>query len=296
MAKYSNSGSLTYQVKRRFRDIDAIGQKKATDPKNEYIHSIGTMKTYTNHCIKFANYCKERYNIKVLEDCKPYIKEFIEQGDYSSWVKKTQRSAIAKLYGVSSKELGEIDTGQRSRDTVKRSRKPAKRDKHFNPNGKYRDYVKFCKATGLRKIEITSLKGNSFKINDDGVPVLEVTRNTKGGRHREVPILKEYVSFVKDICLKAGSENVLPVIAHGRNKVPDGADTHSYRAWYANTLYKRLERPLYKLTTEEKYFCRNELKGVIYDKGAMGIVSKALGHTRLSIIAISYLREDNNIN
>lgn len=73
MAKYSNSGSLTYQVKRRFRDIDAIGQKKATDPKNEYIHSIGTMKTYTNHCIKFANYCKERYNIKLLEDCKPYI-------------------------------------------------------------------------------------------------------------------------------------------------------------------------------------------------------------------------------
>lgn len=294
MAKYSNSGSLKYQVKRRFRDIDAIGQKK---PKNsDYIHSIGTMKTYTNHCIKFAEYCKEHYNIKLLEDCKPYIKEYIEQSDYSSWVKKTQKSAIAKLYGVTSKDLGDIDTGQRSRDTVKRSRKPAKRDKHFNPNGKYKDYVKFCKATGLRKVEITHLKGNSFKIKDDGTAILYVTRHTKGGRHREVPILKEYVSFVKDVCLKAGNGNVLPVIAHGRTKVPVGADTHSYRAWYANTLYKRLERPLYKLKTEEKYFCRNDLKGVIYDKNAMGVVSKALGHTRLSVIAISYLREDDNIN
>lgn len=294
MAKYSNPGSLKYQVKRRFRDIDAIGQKK---PKNsDYIHSIGTMKTYTNHCIKFAEYCKEHYNIKLLEDCKPYIKEYIEQSDYSSWVKKTQKSAIAKLYGVNSSEFGEIDTGQRSRDTVKRSRKPAKRDKHFNPDGKYKDYVKFCKATGLRKIEITHLKGDSFKIKDDGTAVLYVTRHTKGGRHREVPVLKEYVSFVKDVCLKAGNGNVLPVIAHGRTKAPDAADTHSYRAWYANTLYKRLERPLYKLKTEEKYFCRNDLKGVVYDKQAMGIVSKALGHTRLSIIAISYLRENNNIN
>lgn len=294
MAKYNNPGSMKYQVTRRFRDIDAIGQKKPKD--SDYIHSIGTMKTYTNHCIKFAEYCKERYNIKLLEDCKPYIKEYIEQSDYSSRVKKTQKSAIAKLYGVKSSEFGEIDTGERSRASVKRSRKPAKRDKHFNPNGKYKNYVTFCKATGLRKVEITHLKGNSFKIKDDGTAILYVTRHTKGGRHREVPILKEYVSFVQDICLKAGNGNVLPVIAHGRTKVPDGADTHSYRAWYANTLYKRLERPIYKLTTEEKYFCRNDLKGTVYDKRAMGIVSKALGHTRLSIIAISYLREDNNVN
>lgn len=156
-------------------------------------------------------------------------------------------------------------------------------------NGKYKDYVKFCKATGLRKTELESLQGSAFYKNKDGKSYLHVTKNTKGGRYREVPILKEYSLFVENICKKAGAGKVIPYIAENRLKAPNGADTHSYRADYAKELYNRLKRPLDKILPYEKYFYRGDLKGLIHDKKAMEVVSQALGHTRISIIAQSYL-------
>lgn len=107
MGAYKNKGSLIYQVKSRFRELDATGQKKATDPNNQYIHSFETMKTYLKHSLDFATYCRKNYGCKIIEECRPYVKEFIENSDYSTWVKKAQRSAIAKLYGVKSKEFGD---------------------------------------------------------------------------------------------------------------------------------------------------------------------------------------------
>lgn len=289
MGAYKNKGSLIYQVKSRFRELDATGQKKALDPNNEYIHSFGTMKTYLKHSLDFATYCRSTYGCKTIEDCRPYVKEFIEQNNYSPWVKKTQRSAIAKLYGVKSKEFGDIDTGNRSRATIKRSRGGAVREKHFSETGKYSDYVSFCKGTGLRKSEMENLRGSSFYRDETGQAFLRVTKGTKGGRIRAVPILEEYVNLVENTCLKAGTGKVIPFIADDRLKAPSGANTHGYRAEYAKQLYDELKRPLDIVPMNERYYCRGDLKGVIYDKNAMEIVSNALGHTRISIIASSYL-------
>lgn len=285
---YKKTGSIIYQVKSRFRELDAFGKKK---PKgSDKIHSYGTMKTYLNHCLKFVSHCRESHGCKTLEDCKPYIKEFIESNNFSPWVKKVQRSAIAKMYGVKSIDLGEINTGERSRATVKRSRGVAKRDRHFSETGKHQKYVEFCKATGLRKSEVEALRGTSFYTDDKGQKFLNVTDGTKGGKRRTIPILEEFSEVVETACTEAGSGLVIPYIASDRLKAPDGADTHGYRALYAKKLYDELKRPLEEIPTKEKYFCRGDLKGTIYDKKAMEIVSKALGHNRLSVIAQSYLR------
>lgn len=284
-------GSIIYQVKSRFRELEAFGKSK---PKgSDKIHSYGTMKTYLNHSLQFAEYCRNNYNCKNLEDCKPYIKEYIEGNDYSSWVKKVQRSAIAKMYGVSAEELGNIDTGKCLRSDVKRSRGKAKRDKHFSETGKYKDYVTFCKATGLRKSEVEALRGTAFYVDENGKKFLKVTDGTKGGRIRDVPILEEYANLVEKVCLKAGKGLVIPYIAADRLKAPSGADTHSYRANYARALYDKLKRPIEEIPQGEKYFCRGDLKGIIYDKEAMRIVSEALGHSRINIIAKSYLHGGN---
>lgn len=279
-------GSLIYQVKSRFKNLQAYGKSK---PKtSDKIYSYGTSKTYLKHCLSFATYCREQHNCKTIEECKPYIKERIEGNNYSPSVKKVQRSAVAKMYGVTSQELGEIDTGERSRATIKRSRGKAIRDEHFSETGKYKRYVDFCRGTGLRKSEIESLRGNSFK-EENGQKYLYVTDGTKGGRYRVVPILKEYEELVQKACLEAGDGLVIPIIAPNRLTAPNGADTHSYRADYAQALYDRLKRPIEEIPQGEKYHCRNDLKGVIYDKQAMSVVSQALGHTRISIIASSYL-------
>lgn len=284
---YKKTGSIVYQVKSRFRELDAFGKKKP--PGSDKIHSYQTMKTYLNHSIKFVVYCRETHNCKTLEDCKPYIKEYIEGNSYSPWVKKVQRSAIAKMYGIKSMELEEIDTGSRSRTTVKRSRGTAVRDKHFSETGKYKNYVDFCRGTGLRKSEVEALRGNTL-YEVEGKFFLKVTEGTKGGKHREVPILSDYVDLVKSVCTEAGEGLVIPFIASDRLSAPNGADTHSYRSDYAKKLYDELKRPLDQIPPKEKYFCRGDLKGTIYDKKAMEQVSQALGHNRLSVISQSYLR------
>lgn len=280
-------GSIIYQTKQRFRELDAIGQKKIHDSKK--IHSIQTMKTYLNHSLSFVTYCRDTYGCKTLEECKPYIKEYIEGNDYSPWTKKTQRSALVKMYGIKAQDLGVINTGDRSRVSVKRSRGKAIRDKHFNENGLYKDYVRFCRATGLRKSEVEKLNGTAFYRDENGRAFLHVTKNTKGGRFRHVLVLAEHADFVEKICKQAGKYKVIQYIANDRLTAPNGADTHSYRADYVRSLYDSLKRPIDSLAYEEKYICRNDKKGIIYDKDAMSVVSESVGHSRLSIISESYL-------
>ena len=45
-------------------------------------------------------------------------------------------------------------------------------------------------------------------------------------------------------------------------------------------------------STGEVYVCRGDLKGVVYDRKAMEIASKALGHNRISVIAAHYIRKN----
>lgn len=42
--------------------------------------------------------------------------------------------------------------------------------------------------------------------------------------------------------------------------------------------------------TGDAYVCRGDLQGIVYDRKAMEIASKALGHNRISVIAGHYLK------
>lgn len=85
-----------------------------------------------------------------------------------------------------------------------------------------------------------------------------------------------------DLMTQASSTKVFPYV-HSK------ADIHGYRAIYASRLYKNMARPVESLKAPEKYICRKDKAGVVYDKKAMQIVSQALGHNRISVIANSYL-------
>ncbi len=111
---------------------------------------------------------------------------------------------------------------------------------------------------------------------------ISVQKGGKGGKQRTVEIIGN-VENVVSLMRKSGSKKVF-------SNIPNGADVHGYRADYANALYKRYTRNLKDISKEEKYICRADLKGVIYDKKAMAIVSENLGHSRISVIAQSYLK------
>lgn len=58
---------------------------------------------------------------------------------------------------------------------------------------------------------------------------------------------------------------------------PQNAPVHRYRHIFA----QRLARPVHQIPRKDRYICRAERKGYGYDKRAMRMVSKALGHNRL---------------
>lgn len=48
-------------------------------------------------------------------------------------------------------------------------------------------------------------------------------------------------------------------------------------------------RSLHTPARKEKYFCKKDRRGVVYDRRAMPQVSRQLGHNRISVIAEHYL-------
>ena len=72
-------------------------------------------------------------------------------------------------------------------------------------------------------------------------------------------------------------------------KLNSNYDNHYYRAVYAQRLYDEYKRKEKDIPPKERYIMRKERAGEVYDKQAMEIVSKNLGHNRISVIAQSYL-------
>ena len=121
-------------------------------------------------------------------------------------------------------------------------------------------------------------------------------RKDKGGRSRFAPIIgphrEEIIARFKD---RQPDEKVW-------EHVSTGADVHSYRADYANRVYRMHTReyddiPYDRVNPQtgikyksEVYYCRGDEKGRRLDRRAMRIASKALGHNRVDVIAGHYLR------
>lgn len=279
-------GSLLHQVKTALDEKLAIGESKFEDKKigatADKIYSWNTYKTYLKHNIYFIQWAKETHQIKSLDEGKKYVNEWLEMREkqgLSAYTVKLETSALMKLYNISSDEI--YKSNARYRANIQRSRGEKVRDKHFSEE-KHKDLVKFCRATGLRRAELQQLRGTDL-IEIDGEPFICVSRGAKGGRHRNIPLAFEK-DFIQALMRSKGEEKVF-------EKVPNGADIHSYRAEFGTRLYKKLARDIDSLPKSEKYHCRKDLKGVCYDKKAMLEVSRALGHNRISVIAGHYIRK-----
>lgn len=297
-----NKVDIHHEIKMTLRSKERFGESKydaklSGEMKN-YIYSYSTAKAYNRDCQRFAEYVKEhsptgRYTS--LEDAFKYAKAFIaehnDNPEISPYTVTAERSALAKLYNVEGKELGEVKERKRADITRSRNRtvisektgkeilNQSTRAGHFSEK-RNQEIVDFCKGTGLRRFELAELKGNQLH-EKDGRYYLSV--KGKGGRIREIPIRKEYEENIVRRCMDHRDQLVW-------ERVPKAMDVHHYRSVYASEMYKELARPIEDIPKGEKYHCRGELKGVCYDKVAMKVVTEALGHSRISVIAEHYLR------
>lgn len=278
-------GSLSFQIQKTLGDRLKIGESKhvakALGRAQKGIYSWATYSTYMKHCNYFANYCKQQHGCRTLEQCRQYANEWLQKRideGLSSYTLKLEVAALSKLYGAQSSDF--IATPSRQRSKITRSRLDVKRDKNFS-EVKNERFINFCRSTGLRRSELKALTGDKLVLKGDRY-FIQLNNGTKGGRERLVPVVGD-IQNVVDLMTTAGNNLVF-------DKTYSNADMHSYRSDYAVSVYQLHARDIKTLTRQEIYYCRNDLKGVKYDRAAMLEASHALGHNRLSVIAGHYLR------
>lgn len=288
MRKRIKRTSLIRQVQEALGAQLAIGSSKRSDRLSgcqaSRIYSWETYRVYLRHSCDFVRWAKDRHGVRSLEEAKWYAAEYIQvltAAGYAPSTLKLIAAAVAKTYCCSVDNLC-VKTAPRRRADITRSRGRKTSDVHFSEE-RNRDLVEFCRGTGLRnRKELQVVRGNQLEHREDGYYLVHI--KGKGGKYRDVPVLPEYEDTVVRCCLAAGDEKVWP-------HVSSHADIHSYRADYASAWYKRLARPVSALPKSERYVCRCDRAGVIYDKTAMQQVSQYLGHNRISVIAGHYLHD-----
>lgn len=321
---HKNKKSLVCQVSENLKSKLAIGESKHRDKLDgvssvEKIYSYGTYNTYLQQGIQFVRWCKCSHNCKTLKDCRNHANEYLKQNidkGMSPYTLKLQVAALCKLYSCSSTDF--IPTPPRKRKYITRSR---------NTNIKCTtDFERFCLCTGLRRREITALRGSAL-IEENGQYYIHI-KNGKGGRRRisEIVGTSEDVAFVVNIMKKAENQKVF-------SKIPY-TDIHAMRAAYAKKVYQKYARNrneykderliLYKnrivktytsknvdiennleyydyipdkgyvlkpgfKDVKTAYYCREDKKHICYDRLALLKCSQALGHNRASVVAEHYL-------
>lgn len=334
--------TLRQQAEERLVSMLAIGQSKkkamADGTDKGKIFSYKTFSTYKTHCMYFVSYIKKtRPECTTLDSARKYAREWLQMREtyvnpktgepLSAWTIQTEAKALGKLFGIDQNSKDYYQPPTRHRRDIRRSRGDAVRDAHFS-EANNDELVKFCRGTGLRRREITDLKGGSLFTKEEIQNCLDYPDhidtsaiagdipNEVRRRTLEDALVFEENSFLR-IKGKGGRVRFAPITGPNAGRIIErvqntpnnrkvweyvstNADIHGYRSDYATFLYKKYSRPVEELESlckesginkrDRIYYCRGDEKGKKLDKSAMSLVSKALGHNRISIVAENYLR------
>lgn len=257
---------------------------KTRDDTKDKIYSEQTYKTYKKQFGYFMDWLsKEHPEAVTIKDAHKYANEFLQyrmdKGEAPSTL-ATIKAAMAKVFGVSSAML--LKTPPRERAGYKRSRFPVASDKHIS-EATERRLARFTSATGLRRSEMTKITSDDLFFKD-GKAFLNVTKGTKGGKARTVEIMGASEEETKDIIkfIQSKKGRLFP-------KLHSNYDNHRYRGTYAMRLYMHYARNEKDIPRADRYIMRKDRAGEVYDKRAMQVVTRNLGHNRIDVIAQSYL-------
>ena len=134
-------------------------------------------------------------------------------------------------------------------------------------------------------------------------------------RHPEIHPVNDHVWLLNDeyncACYGVAGADKAMVIERFRETAPNQkvwyyvnshADIHSYRADYSTRVYKLYARDIKDIPYDRinkglgykyqsgVYRCKGDEKGKVLDRAAMVKTTRALGHTRIDVIAGHYLR------
>lgn len=281
------------EMKDRLRDLyekgHGVSRKEIKDEKNwsPLIHSHNTYKTYLQHVDKFADWCMNRgvrYSNEV--DMKDYVAlylmdEYIDK-EKSAWTCSTVLQALCKALGFRSTDVP-VELPKRERSRIKRSREVVERDRHINfEREDVKTTMAFCRAFGFRNNkELKRLEKSDF-YEKDGKLWCHI-ESGKGGKSREIEMYatKEEETMIRHYLSQ--QDNALMLY------VPSGLDVHSLRGQYVGRVYNTTAREkLADVPPKERYVCRKDKAGDIYDKKALKNATGMVGHNRLCVIPDNY--------
>lgn len=283
----SKNKSMKYQAQGILKPMLRLGESKhdsklkAEDKHHiEGVFSVSTYKNYVTVATQFGNWAKKTYGENELKNCRQYVPEYLQiriDKGLSPYTVSKDASALAKLYNCRKEDFG-IEIPQKHRIEIKRSRAEVKEFDY----AKHKDLLDFINGTGLRHSELEKVKKENFySVNGD----LFVRVTGKGGKERVAKILPQYRNVVETRLVGLNDSDKV----FRKGDIPCRTPCHAYRAKYAKDYYNMIARPLNSLAKKEKYICRKDKKGTVYDREALEVVSKMLGHNRLSVIVDHYL-------
>ena len=265
-----------------------FGTKRSIDKVNgvtqDKIYSENTFLTYKRQSRYFADWLEKRYpEVKTIEQAKAYVDEYllylIEIGKSPSSI-ATTKAALVKVFQTDASAF--VETPERTRAGITRSRLDVKQDSHISNKTEER-LSRFTSATGLRRAEMLKIEADDLFFKG-GKAYLSVTKGTKGGKARIVEIVGLSPGDTKDIVewIQGQKGRLFPHITKHY-------DNHHFRAIYARRVYDKYARKEKDIPPNERYVMRKDRAGEVFDRLAMAVASKNLGHNRISVIAQSYL-------
>lgn len=246
------------------------------------IHAFESRNNYQKIVMRFIDWVREKHNIRDLEKIDAqadelaslYLLERIAEKK-SAWTLATDRSAL-RMFFQDPSLTESVELPKRRRKDIKRSRLPAKRDAHFQPEN-WPVLINFCLATGLRREELRDLLVRDIVVRPSDQRLMVCVVRGKGGKRREVPVFAG-----REAAVHAAAEGRDPD-AHVFERLPSNMDIHSYRRRFAQELYEALSGRL--LPPLE-----GRLQSLDLDEDAALAVSRCLGHNRIDIIFGHYIR------
>ena len=265
-----------------------FGTKRSSDKMNadtrDKIYSKNTFETYKRQSRYFADWLEKNYpDVKTIEQAREYVDKYllylIEIGKSPSSI-ATTKAALVKVYQTDASAF--VETPARTRASITRSRLDVAQDSHVSEKTEAR-LSRFTSATGLRRAEMLKITSDDLFF-ENGKAYLNVTRGTKGGKSRIVEIVGLSDGDTKDIVewIQGQKGRLFPHITKHY-------DNHHYRAIYARRVYDKYARKEKDIPPNERYVMRKDRAGEVFDRLAMAVASKNLGHNRISVIAQSYL-------
>lgn len=240
---------------------------------------------------------------------------------------KLEAAALAKLYGCRTTDFG-VKTPPRKRKNITRSRGVAARDKNFSVEN-HKELITFCRCAGLRRAELEQIRGTDLVEHEGELclDVRRGTKGGRP-RVSPIVGSEDEIKIVKKLCAKAGNKKIFHNPSNAadvhsfradyakrvydankrefsefrnerlivfKNRVVDSymtkngkRDESKFQHLYININGRKQMLPGYN-DVPAAYYCRDDLKGTVYDRRALFVASRALGHNREQVVASNYL-------